>query len=245
MAASTDPCTVLHSMKRASHICMCSNPCKKPTINRAELNAMICAATIPFGFIHSDSRYAISKSHVHLLESSNFGGLNNASLLAELASVHLDPRRVRKIKAHQDPHSLRDSLEIYHALGNIMAGQAAKTACRELNPAWKSELNTCHTQIAHEREVLHGVYNFTLIWPVLENKTAGGPEVTPVIELLKQWTPEDIQHLSFPASIEEWQADFSWGPWLAQHVFQVMQQVKRPTEPQGPLRAEVGVSGWS
>ena len=86
------------------------------------------------------------------------------------------------------------------------------------------------------------IYNFTLIWPVLENKTVGGPEVTPVIELLKQWTPEDIQHLSFPASIGEWQADFSWGPWLAQHVFQVMQQVKRPTEPQGPLRAEVGVS---
>lgn len=224
-------------------------------INRAELAAMTAAATLPFGDIHSDSTYAIAKAHGLAAGNLKLYAMSNADLLHDLRALHLNPQRIHKIKAHQDPADCQTLLEVYHMLGNRMADEAAKVACTTLDKPWFDDLVARHKQVANERNLLEEVYNLHLALAKARDKMeeqlhrqevpavppAAKPAVDPILPKIQTWMPIDCQVLTFPDTTDslKW---FSWGDSLARSLLEWMKLLTWPTQPQGPLDKELGVS---
>eukprot|EP00435_Cladocopium_sp_Y103_P013208 s1433_g3.t1 len=160
-----------------------------------------------------------------------------------------------KIKAHQQPHTTMDLLDLYHVLGNMMADQQAKTTCLELNEPWRKELDKFHGEIQQERNMLHDVFKLHVElfkarsvaaqqMSRLEDEnlpTDGRANLKPVLQAFKLWNPEQTQQLTFPQR-NEWFEYFSWGSFLAEQMYLWMQTTVWPVEPGGPIQREVGVS---
>ena len=84
---------------------------------------------------------ARAKLAVH--DTSKFYAMANADLLWDIHAMQPDPDRFVKIKAHRNFKDIDNLLDLYHALGNHLADEAAKTACGNLTPDWKKELDLC------------------------------------------------------------------------------------------------------
>ena len=226
------------------------------TINRGELSALICAARIPFGTIHTDSQYAVRQSMTVGDVSTHQRGDSNNDLLQLLKSTELEPNRVVKIKAHRNLATIMDTLDLYHALGNAIADETAGHTCRHMHEAWVDQLMQMHKQLEIERKTLKQVFSLHLALAearVVADKQMTRQENTqlhvhdqshgtPALPLLIKWQPNMKQDLVFPDSIDDWCHYFSWGDALALQMFQWIQTLEWPTEPQGPLKTEVGVS---
>ena len=220
------------------------------SIPRAELLAIKTAASIPYGIIHSDSNYAISQATHAVVDTSKFYAKSNADVLWELHDMQPDPSRFRKIRAHQNLHALDDMLDLYHALGNHVADEMAKIACKTINQDWQMELQTFHDQTDTARQLLYECYQlhldlFKARVQTMQQRTRQDASTVPVnaknspdaiFQKLCNWMPADTQALNFPGGQQEWFSQFSWGTWWAEKVY------IWPTEPQGPLEKELGVS---
>ena len=244
------------TMPKTLQTCFAGRVQGEQTINRGELSALICAAKIPFGTIHTDSQYALSKSLLVKDAACSQFAESNQDLLQLLKSANLDPWRVVKIKAHRNLDTVMDTLDLYHALGNVMADEIAGHTCRHMHEAWVDQLFRMHRQVEIERKVLKQVFSLHLA--LAEARAAADKQTTtqentelqvqyqshgtPAVELLSQWQPNMQQELTFPDSIDDWCHYFSWGDKLAQQLLQWTQTLEWPTEPQGPLKSEVGVS---
>jgi ribonuclease HI len=225
-------------------------------IPRAELLALQTAASIPYGVIHSDSSYAIRQATKVLSDTSKLYATSNADVLWEIHEMQPDTRRFHKIKAHRNLYEIEDLLDLYHALGNYTADEAAKLACQKLNADWCNQMHQFHEQTNAARKILQECYQlhielFQARAQAVQQMTRQDAtklnavdKVSPdhVFSKIVQWSPSDVQELVFPQGVQDWFLHFSWGPWWADKVFSWMQLFRWPKEPQGPLDKEIGVS---
>ena len=224
-------------------------------INRAELSAIVTAAALPYGFIHSDSAYAITKVHEITSGAIRLFAQSNADLLHDLQDIRLCPRRVCKIKAHQDLRTVSCLLELYHLLGNETADVAAKSACTSLDKPWYDDLVAHHKQIQMERDVLADVFGLHNALAIARAKldeqrhrqesevvpVPAKASVDPILPAIQTWMPTEVQELEFPDS-RDWFRWFAWGPTLAEQFYIWMQLLVWPSQPQGPFAKEMGIS---
>lgn len=192
------------------------------TINRAESTALSLALQVPFGLVHTDSNFAINKLQTFLDDPDS--SHHNTLGISHVTLCHQDLTRIRKIKAHRDPHAITDLLELYHVLGNMMADQAAKTTCANLHQSWQRELESLHEQCEYERDLLSEVYKLHLELGTARSAAAqqltrlddenipanGKANLEPILTAFKNWIPGEIQPLTFPQNCE-WFNFFSWG----------------------------------
>eukprot|EP00435_Cladocopium_sp_Y103_P043208 s764_g12.t1 len=224
------------------------------TINRAEVSALACASQLPYGFIHTDSQYAINMLH-SVLTMSSLDGLHNADLLTVDGLRHVSRDRIKKIKAHRQPSDATDLLDLYHMLGNTMVDTVAKTTCKELNKAWQTQLEQVHLQVSLECEVLHEICKLHVALfkaraiaaqerSRLEDNNLpvdGKSNLQPIRAALSTWEPTVVQQLVFPCSTD-WFEYFSWGKFLAEQMYLWMQTTIWPQDHGGPLEKEIGVT---
>ena len=224
-------------------------------INRAELSAIVTAAALPYGFIHSDSAYAITKVHEIASSAIRLFAQSNADLLHDLQDIRLCPSRVCKIKAHQDLRTVSCLLELYHLLGNETADVAAKSACTSLDKPWYDDLVAHHKQIQMERDVLAEVFGLHNALAIARAKldeqrhrqesevvpVPAKARVDPILPAIQTWMPTEVQELVFPDS-SDWFRWFAWGPTLAEQLYIWMQLLVWPSQPQGPFAKEMGIS---
>eukprot|EP00435_Cladocopium_sp_Y103_P023521 s1371_g5.t1 len=224
-------------------------------MNRAELSAIATAAQVPFGYIHSDSQYAIQKVQRVADASLKIFALSNADLLYDLQDAQVDPLRLQKLKAHQDLQACRCLLDLYHMLGNEAADAAAKTACTTLDTAWFHDLVGLHKQIQLERDLLVGVCELHVALCTArakmdeqmnrqEDEAVPPPakaDANPILPAIQHWVPSELQVVTF-SDDNEWFKWFSWGERLAQQMLVWMQRMSWPSHPQGPFEQELGIS---
>ena len=129
---------------------------------RAELTALKLAASLPYGIIHSDSQYAIGRAKLAVHDTSKFYAMANADLLWDIHAMQPDPARFVKIKAHRNLKGIDNLLDLYHALGNHLADETAKTACANLTPDCKKELDLFHAETDQARHLLAQCYQMHL-----------------------------------------------------------------------------------
>ena len=226
------------------------------SIPRAELSALKTAATIPFGIIHSDSNYAIKQACAAVTNTTKLYAKSNADVLWEIHDLQPGVSRFKKIKAHQNLHAVEDLLDLYHALGNHVADETAKHACKTMNQEWQIELQKFHDQTNTARNLLSECYQLHLELFKARARTAqqmtrqdaaavpvtakNSPDT--IFHKLCNWMPNDTQVLTFPGGQQDWFSNFSWGTTWAQRIYEWMQQIHWPNEPQGPLEKEIGIS---
>eukprot|EP00435_Cladocopium_sp_Y103_P070281 s44_g35.t1 len=224
-------------------------------INRAELSAIVTASTVPYGFIHSDSQYAINKVQSVANRTLKMFAMANADLLYDLQDANLNPDRLRKIKAHQDLQKCSCLLELYHLLGNESADAAAKTACVSLDSAWFADLVKMHKQIQLERDLLAEVCELHVALATSRAKmedqihrqeseaipVPAKNDVSPILPAIQSWCPSELQTLTFSDNTD-WFKWFSWGNILAEQMLNWMRGMSWPSQPQGPFEQELGIS---
>ena len=236
--------------------CFASRVQGAQNIPRAELKAIQVASALPFGLIHSDSAYALGRATLAVHDTSKFYAMTNTDLLWEIHDMQPDPARFVKIKAHKNLFDIGDLLDLYHALGNHVADQSAKMACKSLNPEWHHELQVFHEQTDLARNLLAECYKlhlelFKARAAMAQQMTRQDSDAVPshaktsptaVVNAIKSWEPRDKQVLHFPQDDLSWFSKFSWGEVWARDLYSWMQGFQWPTEPQGPLEKELGVS---
>ena len=235
--------------------CFAGRVIGEQTINRAELSALIQAAMSPQAILHTDSQYACNMAQEVVLGKPIGPQCANRDLLTALRAAHIDPARVRKIRAHQDLAGITDLLQLYHALGNTIVDETAKRACQDLAKPWQAELQAFHNQIQYERDLLHDVYllylELSTARSVAEKQLTRQEDTTlppaakvpddKIMLAVANWQPDDVFAMQKPATME-WTPFFSWGSDLAMKLVAWMEQIRWVSEGQGPLEKEMGIS---
>eukprot|EP00438_Fugacium_kawagutii_P029679 Skav211483 [mRNA] locus=scaffold2188:99016:102759:+ [translate_table: standard] len=228
------------------------------TINRAEASAIATAGQLgPHVLLHTDSQYAMSL--IDLAKSPQLPSPardSNLDILHKLRDVNISTESLVKVAAHQklDPH--KPWQELYQAIGNHVADNAAVHAREHLHPPWNTMLQARHCQVDVERNMLYKFMQYILdlqkaraiayqqLQP--EEDAAVPPESRFTQDTIRQklleWSPEQIQTVSIPSNLDSWQGYLSWGNSFLLPFFEWMQQLRWPCDPGGPLSREIGVS---
>lgn len=196
--------------------CFAGRVIGEQTINRAELSALIQAAMSPQAILHTDSQYACNMAQEVAQHKPIGPQCANRDLLTALRAAHIDPARVRKIRAHQDLAGITDLLQLYHALGNTIVDETAKRACQDLAKPWQAELQAFHNQIQYERDLLHDVYllylELSTARSVAEKQLTRQEDTTlppaakvpddKIMLAVANWQPDDVFAMQKPATME-------------------------------------------
>lgn len=227
------------------------------TINRAETMALIVAADLgPHIQVHTDSTYAISmvtRAFSDAAPSPNKD--SNMDLLERFRHSNLRPEKVRKVKAHQQPSLADPWWNIFTALGNQAADQAAGQALVQLQPDWHAELVKRHEEVQTLRQLFHGTCEMVLALnksrtkavqqlQLEENNQLPGEQMLSsqrIQQLLSDRSPDACQVLATP-DLSQWNKFCAWGQHIPPLFFQWLQLVRWPVEPGGPLHRETGIS---
>eukprot|EP00438_Fugacium_kawagutii_P017623 Skav201065 [mRNA] locus=scaffold2848:202438:203577:- [translate_table: standard] len=205
---------------------------------------------------HTDSQSCIRR--IEHLRHGTFDFLRGTHLdLAHDIGAQLHPEHVfRKVKAHQTITSHMSRLDIYRALGNEYADEAAKQAC---SADWDPFARQQHARHAAQQEMrrhVHAVYELMLQLQQariqLESTAAGGSSDADVLEAVrnKPTNLDQIAHYSLPLGIRQqvcdWGVDlygfFPWGTQWAQMFQQWFGQLVWPRDDKIPKCCKTGVT---
>ena len=209
---------------------------------------MIHALSLPGKLcIHTDSAYVINSVNKCRLASSAdvLQQLNNSDLLMQLwHSLRRDDAvEFCQIRSHRDISAIFDSLDRYHAYGNMIADQTAIAACLHLNPSWCASLKDKQLSVHSDRAMLKQFCNPALELQIARAKWdaandnchnaqqhAHASQRQELLRFLQTWNPDDAIQCGRP-DITAWAHLFSWGSTLANQFMDWLSQCRWAREP--------------
>lgn len=229
---------------------LCAAPLSGPqTIHRAEAEAILTVVKLdPAARIFSDSACSLQKCWNIQAGSTIFDFASHADFdqLRELVLAVTPQHVFTKIKAHVDPHTVQDDLQLYHTLGNFYADQLANQANQLLHPQLVTEWNHQHATAMQQREQYEQLCNLVL---ALQTARSQAAETTPSATKTVQATVQPLAVLTrtfsdqwLPAEQwdEEWLQYSVWGHQMMFTAVTWLRELHWPLAP--PAKPEAGVS---
>ena len=231
-------------------------PCEQ-NINRAELSAIIAICKhVAAATIVTDSFYSLSKARALQTGRKSVIMEDNADLLVLLQKNITEHHVFQKIKSHVNLQEIENPLQLYAALGNQVANDAAIAACKSLLPDFVSSLRAKHHDIQSQRSDLKQVFRLHLELhrarqnserqkdmceePPIQTNLAKSP--LQIQALLSEWVP--AAPLSYdtvfvpPAVLDK----FLFGPAWAHEFASWLQELKWDGMGRGPTERDIGVT---
>eukprot|EP00438_Fugacium_kawagutii_P010895 Skav211506 [mRNA] locus=scaffold352:28913:29980:- [translate_table: standard] len=180
----------------------------------------------------------------------------NLDLRLRLHATGLCPSQVHKVEAHTTPNIWDPWWEIFCAMGNAAADEAAKVANEKLTPSWLATLQERRSDVQLQRDFFYDTCRMVL--KLNDARAAAAKQLQPeeqpalacpnrfspldIQQRLANWQPEECQMLQFPEDIDHWVRPFSWGTEWLHIMLRWLQEFSWPSSPGGPLTREVGIS---
>eukprot|EP00438_Fugacium_kawagutii_P016342 Skav208940 [mRNA] locus=scaffold1880:16603:18072:+ [translate_table: standard] len=241
--------------KPDTFLCVASSRLKgRQGIHRAELTAItILAEQLQSFHVHTDSTVAITAFQLAGKASSPlaFQGHPDFDLVYRLWKVRTVDQHIFKVQAHQTDFTGKPLPEIYHALGNDAADEAAVAANRDQLPEVLTELQQHQQEVHQQRQSLLLVYRY-LIDLQMARAQAEHPNDEHVSEqplhhellaMLREWTPSNPW--VFPqVQLRDNLQHCAWGQQCAHAVVEFCQQCVWPAEEEPVGGQHLGIS-WT
>ena len=228
-------------------------------IGRAELWPITIAFENFNDFVlHTDSAYCVDtvnkiqncKNIVEMQDHSDF------DLVQRIFHQPHNNQRVIKIAAHKDPKDIKNLVERYHCLGNMLANDTAIDMCLKGDPIITAQYKESHTQLEQQMQQLKQVFDLHLMLQKERARVSSQPakqtdqvaeddnQLSNLEVAIQQWCPQGPRWEPPEVVTRQWLEFSAWGQQVSFVILQWLLDLHWGINDNGPDGEMVGLS-WT